>query len=170
MNPQPPRKGLSSQFTAHRLTDPRVHSQFLSHNSHWSSGEKPSFSSQQATRLTRRISPACNQYIQYSLVDANPSILNRHIQLMVPAFHNALSALSNWWSSAFCLRAPSGLQLTILHKKLSKHKCMETYCHHVVFWPHGHLLLPTPTPSRYYHLVSSSMNDKEWIENKPECI
>jgi hypothetical protein len=33
---------------------------------------------EQATRLTRRISPARNQYVQYLLAGANPLVLNRH--------------------------------------------------------------------------------------------
>jgi hypothetical protein len=32
-------EGLPTQSTAHRLTDPRIHTQLLSHNSPWSSGE-----------------------------------------------------------------------------------------------------------------------------------
>jgi hypothetical protein len=31
-----------------------------------------------ATRLTQLISPSCDQYVQYLLTGANPSILNRH--------------------------------------------------------------------------------------------
>jgi hypothetical protein len=33
---------------------------------------------QQATRLTRPISPACDRYVQYLLAGANPSVLNWH--------------------------------------------------------------------------------------------
>jgi hypothetical protein len=42
-DPLPPEKGLPSQSTARRLTDSWDHTQFLSHNSHWSSGEKSIF-------------------------------------------------------------------------------------------------------------------------------
>jgi hypothetical protein len=36
-------KGLPTQSTAHRLTDPRVHIQFLSWANQWSSGESQTF-------------------------------------------------------------------------------------------------------------------------------
>jgi hypothetical protein len=39
---------------------------------------KPNIYQQQATRLTGRISSACDRYIQYLLARANPSVLNRH--------------------------------------------------------------------------------------------
>jgi hypothetical protein len=39
---------------------------------------KPSFCRQQATGLTRPISPAFHWYVQYLLAGANPSVLNRH--------------------------------------------------------------------------------------------
>jgi hypothetical protein len=46
------KKGLPSQSTARWLADSWDHTQFLSHNSHWSSGEKSIFCWQYATRLT----------------------------------------------------------------------------------------------------------------------
>jgi hypothetical protein len=39
---------------------------------------KPNIYQHQATRLTGPISPACNWYVQYLLMGANPSVLNRH--------------------------------------------------------------------------------------------
>jgi hypothetical protein len=69
-------EGLPTQPTAHWLTGPRVHTQLLSHNNQWSSGKKPSFCSQPATRLTEPISPACDRYIQYLFTRANPSVVN----------------------------------------------------------------------------------------------
>jgi hypothetical protein len=48
-------KGLPTQFIAHRLTDPRVHTQFLSQVNPWSSRLKPNFYRWQATRLTEPI-------------------------------------------------------------------------------------------------------------------
>jgi hypothetical protein len=98
-------EGLPTQSTAHRPSDPRVHTQLLSHNSQWSSGEKLSFCWQPTTRLTRPISPACDQYIQYLLAGANRTILNRHrrgLQLWMcqlatyplPDLPNQLSPLS----------------------------------------------------------------------------
>jgi hypothetical protein len=41
-------------------------------------GAKTSIYRRQSTRLTGPISPACDRYIQYLLVGANPSVLNRH--------------------------------------------------------------------------------------------
>jgi hypothetical protein len=43
-----------------------------------SSRLKLSFCRQQATRLTGHISPVCDQYVQYLLTGANPSVLNWH--------------------------------------------------------------------------------------------
>jgi hypothetical protein len=71
-------EGLSTQSTACRLTDLWVYTQVLSHNRPWSSGEKSSFCWHLTTRLTGPISPACDWYIQYLLVGANPSVHNRH--------------------------------------------------------------------------------------------
>jgi hypothetical protein len=71
-------EGLPTQSTAHRLTDPWVCTQLLSHNSPWSSGEKSSFCWHLTTRLTRPISPACDRYVKYLLAGPNPSVLNRH--------------------------------------------------------------------------------------------
>jgi hypothetical protein len=73
-------EGLLTQSTARRLTDPRVCTQLLSHNSPWSSGEKSSFYWHLTTRLTGPISPACDRYVQYLLTGANPSVLHRHRQ------------------------------------------------------------------------------------------
>jgi hypothetical protein len=39
---------------------------------------------EQATRLTGLISPACNQYVQYLLTGANPSIINQHRRKLQP--------------------------------------------------------------------------------------
>jgi hypothetical protein len=74
----PREEGLPTQFTAPRLTDPRVHTQLLSRNSQWSSGKKLSFCWHPTTRLTTLISLACDRYIQYLLVGANPLVLNWH--------------------------------------------------------------------------------------------
>jgi hypothetical protein len=71
-------KGLPTQSTARRLTDPWVRTQFLSQANQWSSRLKPSFYRWQATRLTRPISPAYDQYVRYLLVGVNPSVLNWH--------------------------------------------------------------------------------------------
>jgi hypothetical protein len=71
-------KGLPTQSTARQMTDPRVRTQFPSQANQWSSRLKPSFCRWQSTRLTGHISLACDQYVQYLLTEANPSVLNRH--------------------------------------------------------------------------------------------
>jgi hypothetical protein len=70
-------EGLPTQSTTRRLTDPWVHTQLLSHNSQWSSEKKSSFCRQPTTRLTRPISPACDQYVQYLLAEATRTVLNQ---------------------------------------------------------------------------------------------
>jgi hypothetical protein len=77
-------KGLPTQSTTHRLTDPWVQTQFLSWANQWSSGGKTKHLLMAATRLTGLISPACDRYIKYLLVGANPSVLNRHRQGLQP--------------------------------------------------------------------------------------
>jgi hypothetical protein len=58
--------------------------QFLSQHSQWRSALKPSTCCWQATRFTGLISPACDRYIQYLLVGANSSVLNRHRRGLQP--------------------------------------------------------------------------------------
>jgi hypothetical protein len=70
-------KGLPTQSTARRLTDPRVHTQLLSWTSQWSRGRKPSSWRWPTTRFTGSISPVCDQYVQYLLAGANRTVLNR---------------------------------------------------------------------------------------------
>jgi hypothetical protein len=74
----PREEGLPTQSTARCMIDPRVHTQLLSHNSQWSSGEKSSFCWHPTTRLTMPISSACDRYVQYLLAGTNPSVLNWH--------------------------------------------------------------------------------------------
>jgi hypothetical protein len=84
IDPLPREDGLLSQSMTRWLTNPWVRTQLLSHNSQWSSGEKPSFFWQPTTRLTWPISLTCDHYIQYLLVGANPSVLNRHKHELQP--------------------------------------------------------------------------------------
>jgi hypothetical protein len=79
-----PRKGLPTQSIARRLTDPRVHTQFLSRANQWSRGRKPSSYRWPTIRLTDPISPARDRYVQYLLAGANPSVLNRHSRGLQP--------------------------------------------------------------------------------------
>jgi hypothetical protein len=75
-----PRKGLPTQSTASRLTNPWIHIQFLSQTNLEAVGAKPSICRRQATRLTRSISPACYRYVQYLLAGPKPSVLNRYMR------------------------------------------------------------------------------------------
>jgi hypothetical protein len=45
---------------------------------------KPNTHQHQATRFTRHISPACDRYVQYLLMGANRTVLNRHRQMLQP--------------------------------------------------------------------------------------
>jgi hypothetical protein len=70
-------KGLPTQSTVRRLTDPQVRIQLLSRSSQWSRGRKPSSWRWSTSRFTGPISPACDQYVQYLLMGANRTVLNR---------------------------------------------------------------------------------------------
>jgi hypothetical protein len=77
-------KGLLIQSTAHRLTDARVRTQLLSRTSQWSRGRKPSSWRWPTTRFTGPISPTCDRYVQYLLMGANRTVLNRHRRGLQP--------------------------------------------------------------------------------------
>jgi hypothetical protein len=74
---------------------------------------KPNICRWQVTRLTGHISPTCDQYIQYLLTWANPSVLNRYRRGLQPwrcrlATYHSLTFPTSCLH--FPLRAPSGLQ------------------------------------------------------------
>jgi hypothetical protein len=71
-------KGLPTQSTVRRLTDPQVSTQFLPEPTNEVVGAKPTFCGWSTTRLIGPISPACDRYIQYLLMGGNPSVLNQH--------------------------------------------------------------------------------------------
>jgi hypothetical protein len=75
-------KGLPTQSTARRLTDLWVHTQFISQDSHWSSGGKTNHYWRQATRLTGLISLTYD--VQYLLTGVNSSVLNWHRRGLQP--------------------------------------------------------------------------------------
>ena len=77
-------EGLPTQSTARRPSDPRVRTQLLSHKQPKSSGEKSTPVDKLTTRLTGPISPACDRYVQYLLVGANRTVLNRHRRGLQP--------------------------------------------------------------------------------------
>jgi hypothetical protein len=77
-------KGLPTQSTARQLTDPWVRTQLLSQTSQWSRGHKPSSWRWSTTRFTGPISPACDRYVQYLLMGANQTVLNRHRRRLQP--------------------------------------------------------------------------------------
>jgi hypothetical protein len=71
-------KGLPTQSTSCRLTDPWVCTQFLSRANFEVVGAKPTFYWWLATRLTEPISLTYDRYVQYMLTGTNPSVCNRH--------------------------------------------------------------------------------------------
>jgi hypothetical protein len=77
-------KGLPTQSTSRRLTDPWVRTQFLSRASQWSRGRKPGSCRWPTTRLTEPISPPCDRYVQYLLAGTDPSVLNWHKRGLQP--------------------------------------------------------------------------------------
>jgi hypothetical protein len=76
-------EGLPTQSTARQPSNPRVRTQPLSHNSQKQCG-KVNSCGQLTTRLTGPISSACDRYIQYLLVGANRTVLNRHRRGLQP--------------------------------------------------------------------------------------
>ena len=97
---------------------------------------------QLTTRLTGPISPACDRYVQYLLVGANRTVLNRHRRGLppwrcwlatypLPDLPNQLSPLS-----------PSGPARSHFKHSLPKTEelgLLRTYGHHMIFRPLGHL-------------------------------
>jgi hypothetical protein len=77
-------KGLPTQPTARRLTDPRVGTQLLPQANQWSRGHKVSSCQWPPTRLTGPISLTCDRYVQNLLAGTNPSVLNRHRRWLQP--------------------------------------------------------------------------------------
>jgi hypothetical protein len=77
-------KRLPTQSTACRLTNPWVRTQLLSQTNQWSRGCKPSSWWWPTTRFTGPISPTCDRYVQYLLMGANRTVLNRHMRGLQP--------------------------------------------------------------------------------------
>jgi hypothetical protein len=69
-------KGLPTQCTACRLTDPQVRTQFFSRANQWSRGLKPSSCWWPTTRLTRPINTGMRSVRSILSQGANPSVLN----------------------------------------------------------------------------------------------
>jgi hypothetical protein len=134
--------GLPAQSPAHRLTDPWVHTQFLSQGRHWRNGGKATLRRQPATRITRLISPACERYVQYLLTGDTPSILNRHRQGLQPwrcwldTYHSPTFPTN---CLHFPLRAPPGLQFNQVPSTKPKCWLWRTYDRNMVFRPPNHL-------------------------------
>jgi hypothetical protein len=71
-------KGLLAQSTARRWPIRGSIPSFSPKPANDAVGAKPSIYQRPATRLTGPTSPICDRYVQYLLVRANPSTLNRH--------------------------------------------------------------------------------------------
>jgi hypothetical protein len=144
-------KGLPTQSTSHRLTGPHVRTQFFSQANQWSSSLKPSFCWWQAIRFTGLISPVCDQYVQYFLTGANPSVLNRHRLGLQPyrcRFATPLPDLPNRRSYTFHLMTPPDLRLSIqtISTEIKREQTLN--------------LMSEISPLDFYHSLSSkhSMN------------
>jgi hypothetical protein len=150
----PREEGLPTQSTTRRLTDPSVHTQLLSHNSHWSSGEKSSFCWDPTTSLTGPKSPACDRYVQYLLTGANRSVLNRHRWGLQPwrcwlvTYHSPTFPTS---CLHFPQRPPPGLQFN--QDPSTKPKCWVWEPMNAT-WPFNH-----STIYRSLHLCLAIAND-----------
>jgi hypothetical protein len=89
-----PEKKCSQLHLSARLSVPQDPSQFLFQHNYWSSALKPSIYWWKTTRLIGPISLVCDQYVQYLLMGANPSVLNRHRRGLEP-----------WWCRLATSRA-----------------------------------------------------------------
>jgi hypothetical protein len=101
----------------------------------------------QLHQLTRHISSACDQYVQYLLVGVNPSILNQHRTGLQPwrwwlfTLHSPTLPTDGPFLSTYRPRSVSSLSKQWAHD--SKVEFKGTYSWHVVFRPLDHLLRPT---------------------------
>jgi hypothetical protein len=126
------KKGLPTQSTTHRLTDPWVRIQFLCQAKQWSSRLKPSFCRWQATRLIGHISLACDRYNQYLLTGTNPTVLNWHKQglphrnlriatTLSPSFPSECSTGPPKWPHLVFILSNINLQQQWMYKHLLRH-------------------------------------------------
>jgi hypothetical protein len=104
------RKRASSISTARQLSNLWVHTQFLSHDSYWSSWKKSSICCNRLHQFTGIISQTCDQYVQYLLMRSYPSVLNRHRWGLNFLQHSPY--LFQPMVLRFPLMASSGLKLT----------------------------------------------------------
>jgi hypothetical protein len=77
-------KGLPTQSTTHRLTDSRVHTQFLSWANQWSSRHKPISYQWPTTRLTGPINTNMRSVRSILARGGQPIVLNRRRQGLQP--------------------------------------------------------------------------------------
>jgi hypothetical protein len=151
-------KGLPTQSTARRLTDPWVRTSFSPKSTNEAVRAKPSIYRLQATRLTGPISPACDRYVQHLLAGANPSILNQHRWGLQPcrcrlAIYHSLTFPTSYLH--FPLRAPPGLQFNQVPS--TKPKCW-VWEPMTAMWSFGHA-----TIYRSLHLCLTIANDSSLV-------
>jgi hypothetical protein len=87
-------EGLSTQSTMHRWPIRGSVSSFSPEPANEAVGAKPSIYRWPTTRLTWHISLVCDRYVQYLLVGANRTVLNRHRQGLQPW---------RWWLTTYPL-------------------------------------------------------------------
>jgi hypothetical protein len=104
----------------------------------------------QLLQLTGPISLVCDRYVQFLLVGANPSVLNRHRQ----GLQSWRCRLTTYHSPTFptsCLHFPPKVSTRLQFSQVlaTKPRCRVqiTYGRHVMFRPLDHLPKPTSTPS-----------------------
>jgi hypothetical protein len=108
-------EGLPTQSTARRWPIHGSVPSFSPELANEAVGAKPIIYRRPATRLTSPISPTCDWYIQYLLVWANRTVVNRHRRGLEPwrcrlsMYHSPTFPIS---CLPFPLVAPSGLHLT----------------------------------------------------------
>jgi hypothetical protein len=135
-------KGLPTQSTARRLTNPWVRTQCLSQANLEAVGEKPSIRRWQATSLTGPISPTCDRYVQYLLAGASHRFLTNiggGYSLEGASFPHTTSQPSQPMVLPFI---PKGLARSPDYPKSTTDSMVQvkgTYGRHVVFRPLSHL-------------------------------
>jgi hypothetical protein len=135
-------KGLPTQSTTYRLTDPRVHTQFCSRANQWRSGESQ-------TSINSRLlglSGPCHQHAIGTFNTCLRGPTHRSVTDTGGGYNLGgvgLPHTTPWPSEptvfTFHLRAPPGLQFNQVPTTKPKCWVWRTYGRHVVFRPLGHL-------------------------------
>jgi hypothetical protein len=143
-------KGLLTQFTAWRLTDLRVCTQFLSRASHWSSGGKATLCWRQAIRFTGPIyQHVIGTFNTYSWGPTYRSLTDtsKGYNLRCIGFPHTTPRPSQPTISTFYLRALLDLQFNQVLPTKQMFEFKKLMAAPMVFRPLDHLPWPTSMPS-----------------------